>query len=61
MFVVKIDGQRTTLEFDSRSYTRGYQYLTPGATSSHAFPQPLHTMPVGSVIHPNGHKYEVCS
>jgi len=55
-FRVKIDGVKTTLTFDSRSGSRGYQYLTPGATSSHAFREPL--VP-GQKFRTSGHDYEV--
>jgi hypothetical protein len=55
-FRVKIDGVKTTLTFDSHSGSRGYQYLTPGATSSHAFREPL--VP-GQKFRTSGHDYEV--
>jgi hypothetical protein len=55
-FRVKIDGVVTTLTFDSRSGSRGYQYLTPGATRSHAFREPLAP---GQKFRTSGHDYEV--
>lgn len=55
-FKVKIDGVPTTLTFDSHSGARGYQYLTPGATSSHAFREPL--VP-GQKFRTSGHDYEI--
>lgn len=55
-FRVKIDGVETTLAFDSHSGSRGYQYLTPGAARSHAFPKPL--VP-GQHFRANGHDYAV--
>lgn len=54
--VVIIDGEKTTLTFESFSGNRGYQYLTPGNTSSHAFNEPL--IP-GTKFRTNGHDYEV--
>ena len=53
---VRIDGKETTLTFDSHSGSRGYQYLTPGAASSHAFNEPLKA---GTAFRTNGHRYEV--
>lgn len=53
---VKIDGVETTLTFDSLSGSRGYQYLTPGNQSSHAFSRPLEQMPWK--FRTNGHVYE---
>ncbi len=53
---VTIDGVTTVLTFDSYSGSRGYQYLTPGNTESHAFPKYL--VP-GQKFRTNGHDYEV--
>jgi hypothetical protein len=53
---VKIDGVETTLTFGSLSGSRGYQYLTPGNQSSHAFTRPLEAMP--RMFRTNGHVYE---
>lgn len=53
---VKIDGVETTLTFESRSGSRGYQYLTPDAASSHAFSELLQA---GTRFRTNGHDYEV--
>lgn len=55
---VKIDGKETVLTFDCYSGSRGYQYLTTGNTSSHAFSQRLKA---GQYIITNGHTYEVLS
>ena len=55
-FRVRIDGVETTLTYDQFSGARGYQYLTPGNTSSHAFASHLE---VGDVLRTNGHRYEV--
>lgn len=57
-FRVKIDGVMTTLAFDNYSGSRGYQYLTPGATRSHAFREPL---VAGKKFRTGGHDYEVLS
>lgn len=57
-FVVKIDDKETTLTYDSYSGACGYQYLTPGNKSSHAFSWPLSIM-VGSVFRTSGHKYHI--
>ena len=53
---VQIDGIETTLTFDSHSGSRGYQYLTPGNVSSHAFSTPLQA---GQHFTTNGHTYRV--
>lgn len=53
---VRIDGIETILTFDSQSGSRGYQYLTPGNTASHAFAAPLQP---GQSFRTNGHSYEV--
>ncbi len=53
---VKIDGVETTLTYDCYSGSRGHQYLTPGATSSHAFPERLVR---GQAFRTSGHHYEV--
>jgi hypothetical protein len=53
---VRIDGHETTLQYDSYTPSRGHQYLTPGNTSSHAFPEKL---TLGEVFTTNGHRYEV--
>ncbi len=55
-FLVRIDGVETTLTFDAYSGARGYQYLTPGNTSSHAFSEPLRA---GTKFRTNGCLYEV--
>ena len=55
---VKIDGVETTLTFDAFSGARGYQYLTPGNASSHAFARPLEA---GQRFRTGGHDYEVMS
>lgn len=55
---VKIDGVETTLTYDRHSGARGYQYLTPGNTASHAFTCYLSSV-VGSTFRTNGHTYEV--
>ena len=55
---VRIDGVETTLTFDLYSPARGYQYLTPGSTASHAFLDPLEA---GQAFRTNGHRYEVLS
>lgn len=55
---VKIDGKWTYLRYESFSGSRGYQYLTPGNASSHAFPEPLQE---GQRFRLNGHDYEVLS
>lgn len=55
---VLIDGVETVLHFDSRSGSRGWQYLTPDASRSHAFPKQLEA---GQVWQHNGHRYEVLS
>lgn len=53
---VRIDGVETTLSYDRFSGARGYQYLTPGNASSHAFQVPLKE---GDRFRTNGHIYEV--
>jgi hypothetical protein len=53
---VRIDGVETTLTYDCFSGARGYQYLTPGAASSHAFGEPLQE---GTAFRTNGHRYEI--
>lgn len=56
MFKVKIDGVETTLTFEYASGSRGYEYHTPGHSSSHSFndhPQK------GQKFRTNGHLYEV--
>jgi hypothetical protein len=55
---VRIDGVETVLTFDRYSGARGYQYLTPGAAASHAFPFKLEP---GQRFRANGHEYEVLS
>lgn len=55
---VLIDGVETTLTYDRHSGARGYQYLTPGNTSSHAFTCRLSAV-VGSRFRTNGHEYEI--
>lgn len=55
---VRIDGIETVLTFDAYSGARGYQYLTPGARASHAFPWRLEGAPSSS-FHTNGHHYEI--
>lgn len=55
---VRIDGAETTLTFDVYSGARGYQYLTPGNVTSHAFSEPLQA---GQRFRVNGHLYEVLS
>ncbi len=55
---VRIDGTETTLTYDCHSGSRGHQYLTPGATSSHAFPFQLEA---GQAFRTNGHDYVVLS
>lgn len=55
---VTIDDVETTLTFDSFSQGRGYQYLTPGNASSHAFNWPL-TQQLGRKFLTNGHVYQV--
>lgn len=53
---VRIDGVETTLTYNKFSGARGHQYLTPGATSSHAFSQ---TLQAGQRFRTNGHDYEI--
>lgn len=57
-FRVKIDGVETTLTYDQYSGARGYQYLTPGAASSHAFPWKLDDMK-GRSFRTGGSNYEI--
>lgn len=56
MWRVIIDGVETTLTYDRYSGNRGYQYLTPGNTASHAFQRQLGT---GQHFTCNGHTYYV--
>jgi hypothetical protein len=53
---VLIDGVETTLTFEHFSGSRGYEYHTPGHTSSHAFNEHLKK---GMKFRTNGHTYEV--
>lgn len=53
---VTIDGEPNTLTFGSYSGARGYQYLTQGNASSHAFSEPLR---VGDRFRTNGHDYHI--
>jgi hypothetical protein len=53
---VTIDCVDTILSYDSYSGARGYQYLTPDKSSSHAFGKYL--VP-GQRFRTNGHEYEV--
>lgn len=53
---VRIDGVETTLTYDRFSGARGYQYLTPGNVSSHAFSRPLEP---GTAFRTNGHRCEI--
>jgi hypothetical protein len=55
-FRVKIDGVETTLTYDCYSGSRGHQYLTPGATASHAF---TYKLTKGQKFRTNGHTYEI--
>ncbi len=55
---VTIDGEETTLTFDSFSGARGYQYLTPGNRASHAFRDKLQA---GQRFRTGGHTYEILS
>lgn len=57
-FIVEVDGVETTLTFDSHSGSRGYQYLTPGAGGSYAFPFQLETQ-IGAAFRTGGHAYKI--
>lgn len=53
---VLIDDKETILTYDRHSGARGYQYLTPGNTASHAFQRPLAP---GQHFTLNGRRYYV--
>lgn len=55
-FKVRFDDVETTLTFDSHSHARGWQYMTPGNASSHAF---LFELSKGQKFRTNGRLYEV--